>query len=316
MFCVTIEHCQNVCQELQNRGIAAGFVHSQMGKQERDEVIGKFKRGEIRALCNVAILHTGFDDPEIDCLVLMRNTKSPVLYVQIAGRGMRVNGEDIIESAQNGKENCLWLDFTDTTANLGPVDLIKGKNKKKPTEKVVDLAPTKYCENCSGVNLIAARECVHCLTPFPEVERKEHSTQASAAQIMSSEQDFIKPVVQESPITKVHYRVHKKQGKPDSMRVDYYNNVHLIASEFICPNHGLFQRNHASNWIQTRCGFVLSSTGEVNIEQLVEYGREGNFQEPGLIKYIREDGFNRIVKYEKRRHAAASNHDEVADFLS
>ena len=46
----------------------------------------------------------------------------------IADRGMRVLGANIEESTRNGKADCLWADFTDTTATQGPVDKLTGRN--------------------------------------------------------------------------------------------------------------------------------------------------------------------------------------------
>ena len=67
-------------------------------------------------LVTVLALATGFDVPDVDCILWLRPTQSPVLYVQGAGRGMRI---------ADGKTDCLWLDFSDTTERLGPVDAIK-----------------------------------------------------------------------------------------------------------------------------------------------------------------------------------------------
>lgn len=54
-----------------------------------------------KALCNAMLLTEGFDQPDVDCIVCLRPTKSRALYSQIVGRGTRTHP---------GKEDCLLLD--------------------------------------------------------------------------------------------------------------------------------------------------------------------------------------------------------------
>jgi DNA repair protein RadD len=120
-------------------------------KKERAALIQAFREGRLRCLVNVAVLTTGFDVPEVDFIALLRATKSPVLYVQIAGGGMRV--EDL-------KTDCLWADFTDTTLEMGPVDEVKGTPAKKKRE---GHTPFKICETCGSQNPTAALKCSSCV---------------------------------------------------------------------------------------------------------------------------------------------------------
>jgi hypothetical protein len=52
------------------------------------------------------VLTEGFDEPSVDCIVLMRPTKSPTLYTQMIGRGTRLFP---------GKADCLVLDLVGAT---------------------------------------------------------------------------------------------------------------------------------------------------------------------------------------------------------
>jgi superfamily II DNA or RNA helicase len=53
------------------------------------------------ALCNAMLLTEGYDQPDIDCIVCLRPTRSRSLYAQIVGRGTRT---------AEGKDFCLLLD--------------------------------------------------------------------------------------------------------------------------------------------------------------------------------------------------------------
>ena len=72
IFCVTVEHASQIAAALKRRGIAAGYVSGDMPNSERDDAIGRFKSGELRALVNCSILTTGFDHPATDAVVMLR----------------------------------------------------------------------------------------------------------------------------------------------------------------------------------------------------------------------------------------------------
>ena len=56
-----------------------------------------------------------------------------------SGRGMRI---------ADGKTDCLWLDFSDTTERLGPVDAIKGRRRSRASTGEPGAAPTRVCDEC------------------------------------------------------------------------------------------------------------------------------------------------------------------------
>jgi superfamily II DNA or RNA helicase len=55
----------------------------------RRRLVDRFKRAEIRVLCNCEVLTTGFDAPRVTHVVVARPTVSQVLYEQMIGRGLR-----------------------------------------------------------------------------------------------------------------------------------------------------------------------------------------------------------------------------------
>jgi len=73
-------------------------------------VIDRFKRAEIRVLCNCEVLTTGFDAPKVSHVVMARPTVSGVLYEQMVGRGLRGR-------AFGGTDTCVILDCQD---DFGP----------------------------------------------------------------------------------------------------------------------------------------------------------------------------------------------------
>jgi superfamily II DNA or RNA helicase len=102
VYCAGVAHAQHICECLRARGIVAGWISGEHAPTERAETIRAYSAGELRALCNCAVLTEGFDDPLTDCIAMVRPTASRGLYVQCVGRGLRV---------ADGKRDCLILDF-------------------------------------------------------------------------------------------------------------------------------------------------------------------------------------------------------------
>lgn len=278
VFAVTVAHARHLADELRDvHGIACAVVSAQTPKSERAATIAAFRAGQLRALVNVAVLTTGFDVPELDCIALLRATKSPVLYVQICGRGMRT---------APGKTDCLWLDFTDTTATLGPVDAIKGRNRRPSNEDADPVAPFKTCNECGNPNPTAVLACTHCGHAFPEPERIRHETRAdTTASVLSSGPQWYS-------ITRVGYRHHcGREGRPDSLRVDYFSGFRLAVSEWVCVEHppGFAKEKARAWWASRRGQEPLPTTAEEAIERAAE------LREPGRIAVQMDGKYGRIV---------------------
>lgn len=65
------------------------------------EALAHFNSGRAQVVCNAALLTTGWDCPQVDCVYMLRPTKSLALYSQIVGRGTRKHP---------GKDHLLLLD--------------------------------------------------------------------------------------------------------------------------------------------------------------------------------------------------------------
>jgi DNA repair protein RadD len=136
IFASGVRHGEHVVRVLHEKhGVECGFVTGETAAGERSALLGRFRWGELKHLCNVNVLTTGFDAPNIDCVVLLRPTLSPGLYYQMVGRGFRLHP---------GKEDCLVLDFGGNVLRHGPVDQIRVQARKAGTGE----APAKECPEC------------------------------------------------------------------------------------------------------------------------------------------------------------------------
>lgn len=234
-FTATVANAEHLADLLNARGISTAVVCGDTPKADRERMIADFRAGRLRCLVTVLALATGFDVPDVDCILWLRPTQSPVLYVQGVGRGMRPSP---------GKENCLWLDFSDTTERLGPVDSIKGRKRQKRSDKEAS-APTRLCDQCGERMPIAAPVCPSCGAEVPPPEATQVRNASNAA-ILSAQ---IEPKIATHAVTDVTYHRHNgRDGKPDSMRVDYHSGLRKVCSEWVCVGHGGFAGERARAW--------------------------------------------------------------------
>jgi DNA repair protein RadD len=241
IFTSGIQHGQHVSRVLRDtHSVKCGFVCGDTPSAERDELLGRFKSGEFKFLCNVNVLTTGFDAPNIDCVTMLRPTMSPGLYYQMVGRGLRLHP---------GKQNCLVLDFGGNVLRHGPVDAID----VSPADTRGDgtAAPAKQCPECQSVIAAGYAICPDYGFEFPAPKRKQHAAKASDAGILSGQVTDT-----EHEVRDINWSVHQKrdapEGAPKSLRVDYRLGLDHWQSEWICVEHDGYARQKAVAWWQRR----------------------------------------------------------------
>ena len=107
VFLPLVETARKMSEELKSASINSEYVHG--ADPDREEKIERFKNGETDVLCNAMLLTEGWNCPSVDCIVVLRPTKSRALYSQMIGRGTRL-------SPETGKDHLLLLDFLWMTA--------------------------------------------------------------------------------------------------------------------------------------------------------------------------------------------------------
>ena len=109
VFSCDIAHARLLAMWLKIIGISADYVDSKLSTSRNITKIKKFreKSGEEgQVLINTNMLTTGFDVPDVDCVIMGRPVMSTVEYTQMIGRGMR--------GTRMGGTKIVWLiDFDD-----------------------------------------------------------------------------------------------------------------------------------------------------------------------------------------------------------
>jgi superfamily II DNA or RNA helicase len=124
-FTVNVAQAESLAAEFNAQGVRAVAVSGQDADDDRAQRLESFASGNIDVVVNCQILTEGFDDPYVECIIMARPTKSQLLYVQMAGRGVRLHPKDPVGAARVNavkagktllKSHCLILDIADVTS--------------------------------------------------------------------------------------------------------------------------------------------------------------------------------------------------------
>lgn len=278
IFCSGVEHSEHIRDHLIARGITSETVTGKTPKREREHIIDRFKRGEITALTNANVLTTGFDAPNIDLIAMLRPTLSPVLYLQMAGRGMRL---------KEHTDHCLVLDFVGNVSEHGPITAIQPPT---PSGSGNGEAPVKVCPECFEIVHTSKRSCPECGHEFPESPPKP----------MQLHNDDIMGIdAQELLVTGWKWQVHVgKTSNKEMLKVTYYGALSdQPITEYLCILHG----GYAGNKAMTVLNAITESNGAVipmqnDLDNACDILNES--KPPTMIKYKKDGKFYRVLDRE------------------
>lgn len=259
-FCCGVKHAGKVRDALRERGVTCETVTHETPSSQRDTIFQAFKRKEIRCLTGMNVFTTGFDNPFVDMIGMLRPTCSTRLYVQSLGRGTRTvypsgfepnsatKQERIQAILGSSKPNCLVLDFAGNVRRHGPVDAVtvvggkKKENEPKPGRTDPDTIKARVCPQCLTYNPISALTCTGCDYQWP-VEPK-HSAVSESLPIMT------KDIVAEwIPVADLNLDRHRKfDGGPDSMVATFECQDGREYRQWICFEHRGMAKEKAAFW--------------------------------------------------------------------
>lgn len=114
VFAVNVAHAEHIEEAFKAAGIPATSVFGHTPKDERAQRLADFRAGKYLILSSVMVVSEGYDDPGISCLLMARPTRSPLLFTQQVGRGLRIHP---------GKEDCIIIDLADACQGKKPMGL-------------------------------------------------------------------------------------------------------------------------------------------------------------------------------------------------
>lgn len=285
VFCAGVRHAGSVMEKIREFEPSCEVIFGDTLPAFREQHLADFKAGKLRYLLNVNVLTTGFDAPNVDCVILLRPTQSPGLYYQMVGRGFRT---------APGKQECLVLDFGGNVQRHGPIDMIEPRERRKKGDGQGE-APTRKCPECLTVMLACFSRCPSCGYVFPPPV--PHDDYASTEGVLSGQITY-----EELDVRNIWYSVHTKRGAdpdaPKTMRIDYSIDMRRLESEWVCPEHTGYARDKFEKWWLRRAapGTPLPRTAR----QAVELANDGALAKPARvkIKHVAGENFSSIVGVE------------------
>jgi len=275
-FCAGVDHAQHIKQCLIDQGIVADCVTGDTPAVERAKMLAEFRAGRIQALTNANVLTTGFDHPRIDLIAMLRPTMSPGLYVQMAGRGLRI--------AEN-KKDCLVLDFAGVVDQHGPITAVKPPPKKG--DKIGE-APVKVCDNCQEIVHISCKVCPACGAAFPEVEKA--ALRLHNLDIMGIEGIDLN-------VTSWTWRKHiSKASGREMLAVTYYGGLSdTPVTEYLAVTHDGYAGEKSRRLLATlaKQSCALLDYGCSDIQSQADSMSQA--KPPGAIEYKREGKFFSVI---------------------
>lgn len=270
--CSSIDHSEMVLSKLVELNENGSIIHSQMSMEERLDNQNRFEYGLNRHLVFVTIVSEGYDYPPIDCIVFLRPTRSPVLYVQTVGRGLRIS---------EGKKDCLVLDYGKVIENVGPIDDPNIKKQKYERINAGEIKKkTKVCPQCREYNLIQTQYCIACEYQFFEIKAKELKPELAASLFRKDE---------EIQIAGIKMLEHKSKNGNNCLRITYIptNILNKQIDEYF-----VFSNEWAYKKMQRRL-FDLKVPTMPSIKEIIEQSKSA--VAPKSITVRMKDGYKNII---------------------
>lgn len=280
-FCTGIDHAYAIRDALTARGVSAETVTGATPIPERNRILADYKAGRITALTNMDVLTTGFDYPGIDLIAMCRPTMSPGLYVQLAGRGMRI---------APGKEDCLVLDFAGNVKRHGPITCVQPPKHKGPG---TGDAPVKVCPECDELMHTSVKVCPACGYEFPAQEKPP---------VQLYDDDIMGNEPQEMKVKAWWWSVRTSRAKGIQMLgVEYEDEIMTGASikEFITILHDGYAKYRAEIIMQEMIKY--SGADLPNFEATADYLETvaeamNNARCPAKIEYEKDGKYYRVLR--------------------
>ena len=158
VFCSTIRHAEDVCEEFVRQGVIAHVVTGNTPSDEREEILHDLAHGETQVVVNVAVMTEGFDAPPVSCAVLTRPCSYKSTMVQMIGRGLRTVDQEEFPGVV--KTDCIVMDFGTSVLTHGSLD--DSVDLDGAGEATAGDAPEKVCPECDSIVPLGVRECPFC----------------------------------------------------------------------------------------------------------------------------------------------------------
>jgi ATP-dependent RNA helicase DeaD len=150
IFCNTREEVRSVANFLVRRGLPAAMISSDLPQRKREQVMARFRSGQIRHLVATDVAARGIDIEELSHVFVYSTPDSPEAYIHRAGRTGRIGRGGVVVSLVSATD----LMSFNRLANRYHLQL---EERSVPTEEEVEARKTErlvalLAQEASGVS--------------------------------------------------------------------------------------------------------------------------------------------------------------------
>lgn len=157
VFCSRKSEAKELAEKFNSRGIASSYLSGEDSPETRESEIEKLENGEIHYIFTVDIFNEGIDIPKINQVVMLRNTKSSIIFIQQLGRGLRKH---------QSKDFVTVIDFIGNYKNNYMIPMaLTGDNSRNKSNLRRDTIDATYISGLSAINFeqIAKERIFHSI---------------------------------------------------------------------------------------------------------------------------------------------------------
>ncbi len=111
IYAASIAHSKEITKYFTENDIKAEHIDGDTSPKERFNILERFQSGATKVLTNYEILLEGYDYHDVECVFCVRPTASPMLWLQMTGRALRISSSKsfatIIDVTENWKQHGL-----------------------------------------------------------------------------------------------------------------------------------------------------------------------------------------------------------------
>lgn len=252
-FATDVETANEMAANFNAAGISCASISAKTPAHVRNEMIRRFKNGQLLGLVNVDLFGEGFDVPAVEVVIMARPTASLAVYLQQFGRALRVLAGKafglVIDHVSNWKRHGfpdkphIWTlarrEKRGAKKEKDPeeIDLTACRECSRPYERCYPACP--YCgavpplpdpvnrrpENVDGDLMLLTREMIAQMLKATELESPASMSQragaaagpAAAAGVLNRQMEKIAAQNRLKHAIAQWAAIERQKGRPDAM---------------------------------------------------------------------------------------------------
>lgn len=192
-YTYNVKSAKDLADTFNANGISAEYVSGKTKKEERNQIITRYRNGEIQVVTNAELFTEGLDLPNVDTVIMLRPTQSLSLYLQFAMRSMNPRkGKTAVIIDHVGNVERFGLPTEEREWSL---DGSKkgGQENSRPPEKTITT-----CENCFATFYRKSlTECPFCGAELAEPKELEVESEVELKKIEAAKRlDRVKRITE------------------------------------------------------------------------------------------------------------------------